>query len=67
MDENEMQELDNELEADYEVGEITKDKITPYTVDWFTDKALEFEEEVDDAENAKNLNEPAQNPECKQQ
>ena len=39
-----MQELDNKLEADYEVGEIIKDKIIPYAVDWFTGKALEFEE-----------------------
>jgi len=44
MDEDEMQELDNRLEADYEVGEIIKDKIIPYAVDWFTGKALEYEE-----------------------
>jgi nucleosome assembly protein 1-like 1 len=44
MDEDEMQELDNKLEADYEVGEIIKDKIIPYAVDWFTGNALEFEE-----------------------
>jgi nucleosome assembly protein 1-like 1 len=44
MDEDEMQELDSKLEADYEVGEIIKDKIIPYAVDWFTGKALEFEE-----------------------
>jgi len=44
MDDDEMQELDSKLEADYEVGEIIKDKIIPYAVDWFTGKALEFEE-----------------------
>ncbi|KAI9102040.1 putative nucleosome assembly protein Nap1 [Phlyctochytrium arcticum] len=43
-DEEELQELDAKLEHDYEIGEIIKEKIVPHAVDWFTGRALEFED-----------------------
>ncbi|KAJ3299392.1 hypothetical protein HK104_009093 [Borealophlyctis nickersoniae] len=43
-DEDELQELDAKLENDYEVGEIIKEKLIPRAIDWFTGKALEYEE-----------------------
>ncbi|KAJ3050325.1 hypothetical protein HK097_008707 [Rhizophlyctis rosea] len=43
-DEEELHELDAKLEADYEVGEIIKEKLIPRAIDWFTGKALEYEE-----------------------
>ncbi|KAI8877559.1 NAP-domain-containing protein [Backusella circina FSU 941] len=44
LDEEEADKLDMKLEADYEVGEIFKDKVIPYAVDYFTGKALEYED-----------------------
>ncbi|TPX61412.1 hypothetical protein SpCBS45565_g07246 [Spizellomyces sp. 'palustris'] len=43
-DDEELHELDAKLEADYEVGEIIKEKLIPRAIDWFTGKALEYEE-----------------------
>ncbi|KNC97515.1 histone chaperone NAP1 [Spizellomyces punctatus DAOM BR117] len=43
-DDEELHELDAKLEADYEVGEIVKEKLIPRAIDWFTGKALEYEE-----------------------
>ncbi|KAJ3014801.1 hypothetical protein HKX48_004929 [Thoreauomyces humboldtii] len=45
VDEDELDELDHQLEADYEIGEIIKDKLIPRAVDWFTGKALEYEDD----------------------
>ncbi|KAI9024440.1 hypothetical protein CLU79DRAFT_747188 [Phycomyces nitens] len=51
LDEEEAEGLDAKLEADYEMGEEFKDKIIPHAVDYFTGKALEYEEfEGDDFE-----------------
>ncbi|KAJ3208795.1 hypothetical protein HDU82_001927 [Entophlyctis luteolus] len=47
-DDGEIEEgIDEKLEMDYEIGEIIKDKIIPRAVDWFTGRALEFEENDD--------------------
>ncbi|KAI8848895.1 hypothetical protein BC829DRAFT_393278, partial [Chytridium lagenaria] len=35
---------EDKLESDYEIGEIIKEKIIPHAVDWFTGRALEFED-----------------------
>lgn len=44
LDEEEAEGLDAKLEADYEMGEEFKDKIIPHAVDYFTGKALEYED-----------------------
>jgi nucleosome assembly protein 1-like 1 len=44
LDEEEAEGLDAKLEADYELGEEFKEKIIPHAVDWFTGKALQFED-----------------------
>ncbi|OMJ24609.1 putative nucleosome assembly protein [Smittium culicis] len=51
-DSEEAEEARERLEADYELGEEIKEKIVPRAIDWFTGKALEYEdyndEEFDD-------------------
>ncbi|OLY82538.1 putative nucleosome assembly protein [Smittium mucronatum] len=51
-DSEEAEESRERLEADYELGEEIKEKIVPRAIDWFTGKALEYEdyndEEFDD-------------------
>ncbi|KAJ3399519.1 hypothetical protein HDV05_001747 [Chytridiales sp. JEL 0842] len=50
-DEEEIEEdIDEKLEMDYEIGEIIKEKIIPHAVDWFTGKALEYEDDGFDSE-----------------
>ena len=43
---------DNEerLELDYQLGEDIKEKLIPRAIDWFTGKALQFEELDEDVE-----------------
>ncbi|KAI8801910.1 hypothetical protein BJ742DRAFT_715550 [Cladochytrium replicatum] len=49
VEEDELQEIEEKLEFDYELGEIIKEKLIPRAIDWFTGKALEYEEgEFDD-------------------
>lgn len=48
IDEEEAEGLDAKLEADYEMGEEFKDKIIPHAVDYFTGKALQFEDYEDE-------------------
>ncbi|KAJ3121623.1 hypothetical protein HK098_003515 [Nowakowskiella sp. JEL0407] len=43
-------EVDDMLESDYEIGELIKEKMIPKAVDWFTGKALEYEESLIDDE-----------------
>ncbi|RUP48671.1 hypothetical protein BC936DRAFT_144209 [Jimgerdemannia flammicorona] len=43
LDEDEAEGLDEKLEADYELGEEFKEKLIPHAVDWFTGKALSYE------------------------
>ncbi|KAJ1991025.1 histone chaperone [Dimargaris cristalligena] len=42
-EEDELDLLQDQIEADYEIGEEFKEKIIPHAVDWFTGKALEYE------------------------
>ncbi|KAF9043231.1 hypothetical protein BJ165DRAFT_1595268 [Panaeolus papilionaceus] len=53
-EEEELAEIEEKLEIDYQIGEDLKEKIIPHAVDYFTGKALEYEgfdsdsEEFDD-------------------
>jgi nucleosome assembly protein 1-like 1 len=44
LDEEEAEGLDAKLEADYEMGEEFKEKVIPHAIDFFTGKALEYED-----------------------
>lgn len=50
IDEEQLEELDEKLELDYQIGEDLKERIIPRAIDFFTGKALEYEgdEEEDD-------------------
>ncbi|CAO0802724.1 unnamed protein product [Mucor circinelloides] len=48
LDEEEAEGLDAKLEADYEMGEEFKEKIIPHAVDFFTGKALDYEDYDDE-------------------
>jgi nucleosome assembly protein 1-like 1 len=48
MDEEEAEALHEQLENDYEIGCIIKDKIVPRAVSWFTGVAIDPEDEYDD-------------------
>ncbi|WVN90194.1 uncharacterized protein L203_105430 [Cryptococcus depauperatus CBS 7841] len=48
IDEEELEELDARLEMDYQIGEDFKEKIIPRAVDYFTGKALRYEDYEDD-------------------
>ena len=53
IDEEVLDELDEKLEMDYQLGEDIKEKIVPKAVDYFTGKALEYDmmdEDEDDYE-----------------
>lgn len=45
-----IEELEEELEADYEAGDIIKSDIVPNAVDWFTGKAMEYADYYDEEE-----------------
>ncbi|KAJ3002144.1 hypothetical protein HKX48_002503 [Thoreauomyces humboldtii] len=44
-DEDESGDIAEKLEADYEIGEIIREKLIPYAMDWFSGKALDYEDE----------------------
>jgi len=50
IDEEELEDLEERCEVDYQIGEDIKERIIPRAIDYFTGKALEFEdlEENDD-------------------
>jgi len=48
IDDEELEELEEKLELDYQIGEDLKEKIIPRAVDYFTGKALEYEGFTDD-------------------
>lgn len=48
VDEEELEELDGRLEIDYQLGEDFKEKIIPRAVDYFTGKALRYEDDFED-------------------
>ncbi|XP_058193899.1 nucleosome assembly protein 1;4-like [Rhododendron vialii] len=54
IDEDTAEELQNQMEQDYDIGSTIRDKIIPHAVSWFTGEAVqgdEFEDiEVDDEE-----------------
>ncbi|RKP10629.1 hypothetical protein THASP1DRAFT_12580, partial [Thamnocephalis sphaerospora] len=51
LEDEEQEDLDARLEADYELGEEFKERIIPHAVDWFTGKALQYENmDMDDEE-----------------
>lgn len=50
VDEDELEELDARLEVDYQIGEDFKEKIIPRAVDYFTGKALKYEQDFEDDE-----------------
>lgn len=43
MTEEQLEEHENRLELDYQVGEDLKDKIIPRAIDFFTGKVLDYE------------------------
>jgi nucleosome assembly protein 1-like 1 len=43
IDEDDLEEIEEKLEMDYQIGEDIKEKIIPRAVDYFTGKALEYE------------------------
>ncbi|PWN46419.1 nucleosome assembly protein [Ceraceosorus guamensis] len=49
-EEADFDELDERLELDYQVGEDLKDRIIPHAVDFFTGKALAYEDDLLDDE-----------------
>ncbi|KAH9475768.1 Nucleosome assembly protein 1 [Psilocybe cubensis] len=55
-EDDELQELEEKLEEDYQIGEDLKEKIIPRAIDYFTGKALEYEimddEDEDDYEDS---------------
>lgn len=57
VDEDELAELDERLEADYAIGEDFKEKIIPRAVDYFTGKALRYEEDFEDEEDEEDFDE----------
>merc|ERR1712166_321276 len=46
--EEDMEQLQEELEHDYEIGCLIKDKVVPRAVSWFTGAAIDPEEDFDD-------------------
>ena len=42
-DEDELDSLEERLELDYQIGEDLKDRIIPHAIDFFTGKALQYE------------------------
>ncbi|KAI8921543.1 nucleosome assembly protein-domain-containing protein [Entophlyctis helioformis] len=48
IDEEMLDDIDERLQFDYEVGELIKDKIIPSAVDWFTGEAFEYESDDED-------------------
>ena len=48
MEPEEAEELNEQLEQDYELGALIKDKVIPRAVAWFTGAAVNPEDEYDD-------------------
>ncbi|KAI0816911.1 hypothetical protein BC628DRAFT_1405216 [Trametes gibbosa] len=54
IEEDELEELEERLEIDYQLGEDLKEKIIPRAIDFFTGKALEYED-FDDEDDFEDL------------
>ena len=50
VDEDELERLDASLESDYQIGEEFKEKLIPRGVDYFTGKALRYEDDFEEEE-----------------
>lgn len=50
LEEEEMEQLQEVMEADYEIGSVIKEKLIPHAVHWFTGEALQELEDDDDDE-----------------
>ncbi|TFK84595.1 nucleosome assembly protein [Polyporus arcularius HHB13444] len=57
LDEDELEELEEKLEIDYQLGEDLKEKIIPRAIDYFTGKALEYEDFDDDDDDFEDIDE----------
>jgi len=66
-----LDELDEKLEMDYQLGEDIKEKIIPKAVDYFTGKALEYDmmdededdyEDIDDDDDDEDLDDVSVSP-----
>lgn len=44
MAEEELEELEADIQFDFSIAEVFKTKLIPFSIDWFTGKALEYEE-----------------------
>jgi len=50
IDDDELEEIEEKMEMDYQIGEDLKEKIIPRAIDYFTGRALDFEAMDDDGE-----------------
>ncbi|CED85501.1 nucleosome assembly protein [Phaffia rhodozyma] len=57
IDEAELETLDQRLELDYQVGEDLKERIIPRAIDYFTGKALEYDNDEDEDDDYDELDE----------
>ncbi|KAA1476326.1 NAP-domain-containing protein [Dentipellis sp. KUC8613] len=57
IEEEELDELEEKLEMDYQVGEDIKEKIIPRAIDYFTGKALEYDMLDEDEDDYEDLDE----------
>ncbi|KAG9088808.1 hypothetical protein FRC06_001833 [Ceratobasidium sp. 370] len=48
--EEQLEQLEEKLEVDYQVGEDLKEKVIPRAVDYFTGKALQYDQDMSDFE-----------------
>lgn len=46
------EDLEERLELDYNIGEDIKEKLIPHAIDWFTGEAAQFENVMDDLDDA---------------
>ncbi|OBZ78712.1 hypothetical protein A0H81_00068 [Grifola frondosa] len=51
----ELEELEEKLEVDYQLGEDIKEKVIPRAIDFFTGKALEYEDLDDDEDDFEDI------------
>jgi len=57
IDDDDLEEIEQKLETDYQIGEDLKEKIIPRAVDYFTGKALEYEVLDEDDDDFEDLDE----------
>ncbi|GMJ07340.1 NUCLEOSOME/CHROMATIN ASSEMBLY FACTOR GROUP A 02, nucleosome assembly protein 1;2 [Hibiscus trionum] len=48
IDEDTAEELQNQMEQDYDIGSTIRDKIIPHAVSWFTGEAMQGDLDIDD-------------------